>query len=131
MNRWTIKEIHELKQLYPNTCNYDLMVKFNRTYESIKYVANKYGLKKSFEYKSQQGKIQASKTGFKKGVKSWISGKVMGVDFEPTTQFKKGIIPHNKTPQELIDVTKQLQRLKKNIRERERRKERKDAKKQN
>jgi hypothetical protein len=41
--------------------------------------------------------------------------------FNTPTRFKKGMIPHNKLPDELREITKQLSRLKKNIKEREKR----------
>jgi hypothetical protein len=58
---------------------------------------------------------------FKKGHIAWNKGK-KGISIGGVaTQFKKGDVPHNKLPEDLRELTKQLSRLKKNIHEREKR----------
>jgi hypothetical protein len=60
-------------------------------------------------------------TQFQKGHSTWNKGKKLGSDWGKATQFKIGYVPHNKLPEDLREITKQLSRLKKNIHERERR----------
>lgn len=120
MARWSKKDLEKLMQLYPVSINKDLVPIFNRNQTAIRTKAYELGIQKTKETISNICK-RANSGQFKKGVPSWNKGTKGLMDFNTPTRFKKGMIPHNKLPDDLREITKQLSRLKKNIKEREKR----------
>lgn len=118
--KWSKQDLEKFMQLYPITINKDLVPVFNRNVTAIRTKAFELGIKKTKETLSKIGK-RSNSGQFKKGVPSWNKGTKGLMDFNTPTRFKKGMIPHNKLPDELREITKQLSRLKKNIKEREKR----------
>lgn len=102
---WTAKKIEELKSLYPNEYNYNIVKILNISYGSIVNKAYLLGLKKSNEFKEKELKRQADRlrvvgisTRIKKGTIPPNKGMKMGsIIYEKckATMFHKGNIPHN------------------------------------
>ena len=106
-------EIKEFVKLYPNKTNKELAIIFKHNVVGIVNLARRLKLRKSSSH------INSGR--FQKGKSSWNKGLKLGSEWGKATQFKKGNIAHNKLPEELKSITTQLSRLKKNIKEREKR----------
>lgn len=120
MARWTKQDLKKLRQLYPITINKDLVPVFNRNITSIRTKAYELGIQKTKETISNICKRPNSGQ-FYKGMTSWNTGTKGLMECNAPTRFKKGMIPHNKLPEELKEITQQLSRLKRNIKGREER----------
>ena len=126
MAKWSKQDLEKFRQLYPITINKDLVPVFNRNVTAIRTKAFELGIKKTKETISNIGK-RSNRGQFVKGQTAWNKGTKGIMHNGIETRFKKGHTPHNKLPNELREITKQLYRLKKNIKGREER----YAKKQN
>jgi hypothetical protein len=95
---------------------------FDKSRQKIYDKARLMGLERPNHWRVQHCPLPINTSGqFKKGMTAWNKG-LKGIDIGgKETQFKKGQVPHNKLPEELREITKQLSRLKKNIQEREKR----------
>ena len=144
--RWTQKETDTLREMYQTSHIDTICETLNRTRYQVYERARRINLKRPDEWRIQMCPYpKSTATQFKKGHKAWNKGMKLGSDFggkqtqfkkgHPTwnkgmklgsdfggkeTQFKKGQVPHNKLPEDLREITKQLSRLKKNIKTRER-----------
>lgn len=114
IHNWSKKDIEKLIELYPNTNNNKLTKLFNRSHIALRTKAHSLGLKKSDEFMREVNKIP-NKGQFKKGCIPWCKGLKLPSTHNRKYHFKKGQIPHNKTPEELRDVYLEFRRLKKNI----------------
>jgi len=120
---WTESEIQELIQLYPDSNNSDLVIKFERKLPTILDKAHKLRLKKSKAYLSKINKRYniGFSTRFKPGHKAWNKGLKLGSEWCKRTQFKKGNPAHNKLPKELKELSLLRNKLYKSIKAREKR----------
>ena len=119
---WTQKETDILREMY-ETSHIDVICDtLNKTRCQVYDKARRIKLKRPNEWRVQMCPYpKSTATQFKKGMTAWNKGMKLGSDFGgKATQFKKGQVPHNKLPKELREITKQLSRLKKNIKQRER-----------
>jgi hypothetical protein len=96
---WKKNEIEEFRQLYPNTLNRELVIKFNCELYQLYNLAHRIGCYKSPEYlKEHVNKFTFTEPSiahrFQKGHKTWNSG-IKGIRMSIKTEFKKGSIPHN------------------------------------
>ena len=114
MAKWSKQDLEKFRQLYPITINKDLVSVFNRNVTAIRTKAFELGIKKTKETLSNIGK-RHNKGQFKKGIASWNKGTKGLMECNAATRFKKGHTPHNKLPDELREITKQLYRLNKAI----------------
>ena len=118
---WSEEDNNKFIQLYPTTKNKDLAKMFNRSELALRTKAWEMGLKKTDEFMSQINRVPRS-SHFKKGFTPWCKGLKLGRDWSREYQFKKGMIPHNKLPEELRDVILEFRRVKRNLNERIKRK---------
>ena len=120
--RWTQKETDILREMYLTSHIDTICDTLNRTRYQVYERARRINLKRPNEWRVQMCPFpKSTATQFKKGMTAWNKGMKLGSDFGgKETQFKKGQVPHNKLPEDLREVTKQLSRLKKNIKTRER-----------
>ena len=120
--RWTQKETDILREMYQTSHIDTICDTLNRTRYQVYERARRINLKRPNEWRVQMCPYpKSTATQFKKGHKAWNKGMKLGSDFGgKQTQFKKGQVPHNKLPEDLREITKQLSRLKKNIKTRER-----------
>lgn len=106
---WNEKELSEIKELYSNTQNDELAIKFNCSIHSVIKIASKLGLKKSDDFKRlfvTEAFLEAGKkTRFNPGCVSFNKGLKMEqflnaeqIEKVKKTQFKKGQVPHNWKP---------------------------------
>lgn len=107
--KYTEQEIAFVKEHYANEYSGVIAEKLGRTVSSIWNMATLYGLKKSKEFKSRQGREAAeahydeiSKGWYKKGQVPHNKGKKLnefmsaeGIKRSKLTRFKKGQLPHN------------------------------------
>lgn len=98
--KWTDEEIDLLKELYPITCQTDLIKIFKRSSSSIYGKVEMLGLKKSAEYMAEMKKVFLANLleGGKKTrfgiIESWNKG-TKGIMKANSGTFKKGNLPHN------------------------------------
>lgn len=120
---WTQNETDKLREMYL-TSHIDVICDtLNKTRCQVYDRAKRINLKRPNEWRAKHCPFpRNTSTQFKKGMTAWNKGMKLGSGFGgKETQFKKGQVPHNKLPEELREVTKQLSRLNKNIKEREKR----------
>ena len=119
---WTQKETDILREMYQTSHIDTICDTLNRTRYQVYERARRINLKRPDEWRIQMCPYpKSTETQFKKGHQTWNKGMKLGSDFGgKQTQFKKGQVPHNKLPEDLREITKQLSRLKKNIKTRER-----------
>lgn len=123
MIHWSKNEIEILIKFYSNTPNKDFAKSLNRSVMAIRTQASKLGLKKSKEYLMEVGKVSNIATQFKRGMTSWNKGLKLGSEWNNSTQFKNGHTPYNKLPEEIKEISLKLSKVKRNILERKKRKE--------
>jgi hypothetical protein len=114
--QWTIEEDNYLRENYPykriqEVCEH---LGFNR--QRVHDRAIRIGVKKVKFFTTPSAK--SKETQFKAGMSSWNKGLKLGSEWGKATHFQKGQIPHNKLPQELLEVSLLRRRLSKNISER-------------
>ena len=114
MAKWSKQDLEKFRQLYPITINKDLVPVFNRNVTAIRTKAFELGIKKTKETISNIGK-RSNRGQFVKGQTAWNKGSKGIMHNGIETRFKKGHTPHNKLPDELREITKQLYRLNKAI----------------
>lgn len=118
--KWTKQDLGKFMQLYPLTNTQDLVKIFNRNVSALRTKAHELGIQKTrativnMWSRSNSGQ-------FKRGITAWNKGTKGLMECNASTRFKKGQIPHNKLPDNIRAITSQLSRLKKNIKEREKR----------
>ena len=119
---WTQKETDILREMYQTSHIDTICDTLNRTRYQVYERARRINLKRPDEWRIQMCPYpKSTATQFKKGHKAWNKGMKLGSDFGgKETKFKKGQVPHNRLPEDLREITKQLSRLKKNIKTRER-----------
>jgi hypothetical protein len=121
-SRWTQKETETLIEMYQTHHIDDICKALSRNRYQLYDKAKLLNLKRPNHWRSKHCPLPKSTVGrFEKGHQTWNKG-LKGIDIGgKATQFKPGQVPHNKLPDELREITKQLSRLKKNIHEREKR----------
>lgn len=96
--------IQRIIELYPDKRAADVADQVGVSLRKVRYVAQRYGLRKSDEFKKSEasgrvlkGKADRGISGrFKKGDQPWNKGlNVPSTEGMKATQFKKGMIPHN------------------------------------
>ena len=119
---WTKSEMDLLRNMYLTTHIDVICDTFDKSRQKIYDKARLMGLKRPNHWRVKHCPLPINTSGqFKKGITAWNKG-LKGIDIGgKETQFKKGQVPHNRLPEELREITKQLSRLKKNIQEREKR----------
>jgi hypothetical protein len=120
--RWTLKETNTFIEMYQTHHIDEICDALSRNRYQLYDKAKLLKLKRPNHWRSKHCPLPVSTSGqFKKGHQTWNKG-LKGLEIGgKETQFKKGAVPHNKLPEELREITKQLSRLKKNIQEREKR----------
>lgn len=95
---WNYEDEQNLKEVYHNTLNSELAVRFNKDESAVSSAAFKLGLKKTAEFM----RFHALKTAFKKGHEPENKGKKQieymspeAIERTKKTRFKKGNMPHN------------------------------------
>ena len=118
---WTKKETDTLREMYQTSHIDTICDTLNRTRYQVYERARRINLKRPNEWRAKHCPFpRNTSTQFKQGHQTWNKGMKLGSDFGgKETQFKKGQVPHNKLPEDLREITKQLSRLKKNIKTRE------------
>jgi hypothetical protein len=121
---WSEKDTAKFIELYPNTKNKDLAKIFKRTEVALRTKAWEMGLKKSDKFMSEINKSPRS-SHFQKGCIPWCKGLKLPSNHNREYQFKKGMIPHNKLPDELREVILEFRKAKKNLNEKIKRRQNK------
>lgn len=120
--RWTLKEMDTLREMYQTHHIDEICKALNKNRYQLYDKARKLNLKRPNDWRVKMCPYpMCVRTQFKKGHETWNKGLKLGSEWAKGTQFKKGQVPHNKLPEELRELTKQLSRFKKNIKEREKR----------
>jgi hypothetical protein len=121
-NRWTQKETETLLEMYQTHHIDEICEALGRSRHQLYDKARLLKIHRPNDWRAKHCPFPRNEsTQFKKGHQTWNKGMSLGSDWGKETQFKKGDVPHNKLPEELLEITKQLSRLKKNIHEREKR----------
>lgn len=102
---WTRAEKRTLRTHYPDKKASELARLLDRPEGQIHAAAQRFGLKKSAEFLASErsGRLVKGRadvgaaTRFRKGNVPWTKGK-KGLHFGPQTEFKKGIVAHNRMP---------------------------------
>ena len=120
--RWTKAETDTLLEMYQTHHIDAICATLGRNRHQLYDKARLLNLHRPNDWRAKHCPFPKNKTTqFQKGHQTWNKGKKLGSDWGKGTQFKIGDVPHNKLPEDLREITKQLSRLKKNIHERERR----------
>lgn len=101
--KYSKQDLDYIKKHYPNGDNHEIAKKFNTTARAIATQAFQLGVKKTDEWKVQQG----IRTGWQKGQVSHNKGKKMSkATYEKVkhTMFKKGNMPHNRREENVITL---------------------------
>ena len=114
--QWTIEEDNYLRENYPIKRIQEVCEHLGFSRQRVHDRAIRIGVKKIKFFTTPSA--NSKETQFKKGMSSWNKGLKLGSEWGKATHFQKGQIPHNKLPEELLEVSLLRRRLSKNISER-------------
>lgn len=113
--QWTIEEDKYLRENYPYKRIQEVCEHLGFSRQRVHDRAIRIGVKKIKFFTTPSAK--SKETQFKPGMTSFNKG-IKGLHLSPSTEFKKGNIPHNKLPEELREVSLLRRQLTKNVKER-------------
>lgn len=113
---WTTQEVDTFREMYNTHSIHELCSYFGKKKGQIYDKARHLKINRPSNWRSENCPYpNNTATRFQKGHTTWNKGLKLGSEWGKATQFKKGMTPHNKLPEELKETIKLLRKIKRKL----------------